>query len=143
MQLTQFTDYSLRLLLFLTEHPDRLCTIGEIAEWYGISKEHLVKVSHHLCKQGYIRSVQGKGGGIGLNRLPEEMNLGEVVRDTEPNFHTVECFDRERNRCRITARCKLKGVLHEATYRFFSVLDQYTLRDLSSGQPQINSKGKT
>ena len=130
MQLTQFTDYSLRTLMYLAEHPDKLCTIGEIANWYGISKPHLVKVVHNLAKLDYIKSVQGKGGGIFLNKPASEINIGRIVRDTEPNFHIVECFEKENNTCRITNSCKLKHVLHDATQSFLKILDQHTLESV-------------
>jgi Rrf2 family nitric oxide-sensitive transcriptional repressor len=137
MQLTQFTDYSLRTLMYLAEHPDKLCTIGKIAEWYGISKPHLVKVVHNLAKLGYIKSVQGKGGGISLNKPVSEINIGSIVRDTEPNFHMVECFDKKNNTCKITNNCKLKHVLHDATQSFLGMLDEHTLESVCS-----NSKPK-
>ena len=132
MQLTQFTDYSLRTLMYLAEHPDKLCTIGEIAQWYGISKPHLVKVAHNLVKLDYIKSTQGKGGGISLNKPLSEINIGRIVRDTEPNFHMVECFDKENNTCKITNNCKLKHVLHDATQSFLGMLDEHTLESVCS-----------
>ncbi len=132
MQLTQFTDYSLRTLMYLAEHPDKLCTIGEIAEWYGVSKPHLVKVVHNLAKLGYIKSVQGKGGGIALNKPISEINIGHIVRDTEPNFNMVECFDKKNNTCKITNNCKLKHVLYGATESFLNMLDQHTLGSVCS-----------
>lgn len=127
MQLTKFTDYSLRILIYMSEHPDQLCTINEMAKWYGISKTHLVKVAHNLVKLGYIKSTQGKGGGLHLNREAQEINIGQLIRDIEPNFYIAECFDRERNSCRITETCKLKHILHEAADQFFNVLNKHTL----------------
>lgn len=132
MQLTQFTDYSLRTLMYLAEHPDKLCTIGEISNWYGISKPHLVKVVHNLVKMDYIKSVQGKGGGISLNKPASEINIGRIIRDTEPNFYIVECFDKENNTCKITNRCKLKHSLSKATDAFLKILDQQTLENVCS-----------
>lgn len=132
MQLTQFTDYSLRTLMYLAEHPDKLCTIGEIAQWYGVSKPHLVKVVHNLVKLGYIKSVQGKGGGISLNKPLSNINIGCIVRDTEPNFYMVECFNAQNNTCKITNHCQLKHVLHEATQSFLKILDQHTLESVCS-----------
>jgi len=132
MQLTQFTDYSLRTLMYLAEHPDKLCTIGEVADWYGISKPHLVKVVHNLAKMDYIKSIQGKGGGIALNKKLSDINIGRIVRDTEPNFYMVECFDVVSNKCKITNSCKLKHVLHDATQSFLNMLDQQTLESVCS-----------
>jgi Rrf2 family nitric oxide-sensitive transcriptional repressor len=130
MQLTKFTDYSLRILMYVSEHSARLCTINEIAEWYGISKPHLVKVVHNLVKLGYLKSVRGKGGGLRLNKTAQEINIGELIRDIEVNFNIAECFNKQSNSCRITGTCKLKHVLHEAVEQFFKVLDKYTLETI-------------
>src|SRR4051812_19799509 len=118
MRLTQFSDYSLRLLLFLAERPGQSCTIGEIAKWYGVSKPHLVKVAHNLVNLGYVHSTQGRGGGLRLAKPPGKINVAALVRETEPDFTVVECFDKNTNTCRITRSCKLKHVLREATYAF-------------------------
>lgn len=134
MQLTQFTDYALRTLIYLGDRPDRLATISEIAQWHDISKPHLVKVVHHLAKLGYIKSTRGKGGGICLGMSSADINIGKLVRETEPNFHTVECFDKKNNRCRITDYCTLKHALHDATDAFLHVLDQQTLKSIT--QPE-------
>jgi len=131
VRLTQFSDYSLRLLLYLAEHADTSCTIGEISEWYGISKPHLVKVAHNLSKLGYVQSTQGRGGGLRLAKAPGDINLAALVRRTEPDFHTVECFDRVRNTCRITRTCKLKHVLHDATNAFLNALEGKTLASIA------------
>jgi Rrf2 family nitric oxide-sensitive transcriptional repressor len=132
MRLTQFSDYSLRLLLYLAERADTSCTIGEIAEWYGISRPHLVKVAHNLVKLSYVASTQGKGGGLRLAKSPAQINIAALVKQTEPDFHVVECFDRERNTCRITQSCQLKHVLHDATRAFFKSLEQHTLDSIVS-----------
>ena len=130
MQLTLYTDYSLRVLIYLGINPQRLGTITDIAQSYGISRNHLVKVVHNLATQGYINTSRGRGGGITLARPATEINIGDVVRHTEVNFHLVECFDRERNTCPIAAACILKGALHEAQQAFMAVLDRYTLADV-------------
>jgi Rrf2 family nitric oxide-sensitive transcriptional repressor len=132
MRLTQFSDYSLRLLLYLAERSDKPATIGEIAHWYGVSKPHLVKVAHNLVKLGYVHSTQGRGGGLRLAKLPEEINIATLIRHTEPDFHVVECFDQVNNTCRITRSCKLKHVLHDATGAFFKSLEQHTLQSIAS-----------
>lgn len=143
MRLTQFSDYSLRLLLYLSERGERSATVGEIAEWYGISKAHLVKVAHRLSTLGYIDSIQGKGGGLRLRGPANKITIEAVVRDTEPNFHTVECFDRKNNTCRITNNCKLKHVLHAATDAFLTSLRGYSLADMAmSAHPFTSSKGR-
>lgn len=134
MNLTKFTDYSLRVLLYLAERPEKLSRITEIAEWYGISKPHLVKVVHQLAQFGYVKSVQGRNGGIYLNKPSSDITVGQIVRQTEPDFHVVECFDATNNTCRITNHCSLKHALHNATNAFLTVLDKTTLASLALPQ---------
>lgn len=129
MQLTSHSDYSLRVLLYLSQMPKDTSTITEISEFYKISRNHLVKVVHRLAQLGFITSIQGKGGGIKLAKSPDEIRIGEVIRKTEANFQLVECFDEKTNHCVITNTCRLKGVLDQALEAFFSVLDEYTLSD--------------
>jgi len=136
MQLTQYTDYALRTLLYLAV-TEKNATITEIAERYSISRNHLVKVVHNLGKLGYITTIRGRQGGLRLARAPEHINLGEVVRRTEPNFHLVECFDRASDRCILTPGCQLKGVLGKAMGAFLNVLDEYTLADLLGNRSEL------
>lgn len=133
MQLTRFTDYSLRTLICLGLHPDRLVTIHEIAQHYGISHTHLTKVVHRLGQRGYIETVRGRVGGIRLARLPEQINLGAVVRDTEENMNIAECFDGDVN-CTLLPSCALKSVFAEARKSFLATLDSYHLSDLLRGK---------
>jgi Rrf2 family nitric oxide-sensitive transcriptional repressor len=133
MKLTQHTDFSLRALLYLASD-DGCPTIGTVAEHFGISKNHLVKVTHQLTKLGYVESIRGRSGGLRLRRKPEDIVIGAVVREVEPNFHLVECFDRENNTCRITQTCKLKGIFGQALSAFYGHLDQYTLADLAGSE---------
>lgn len=130
MQLTLYTDYSLRVLLYLGLNPRRMATITDIAQSYCISRNHLVKVVHNLATQGFILTTRGRGGGITLARPPAEINIGDVVRHTEVSFHLVECFDRDHNTCPIAAACFLKSALYEAQGAFMQVLDRYTLADV-------------
>jgi Rrf2 family nitric oxide-sensitive transcriptional repressor len=130
MQLTLYTDYSLRVLLYLGLNTRRVATITDIAESYGISRNHLVKVVHNLSVQGFIQSARGRGGGLTLARTPNKINIGDVVRHTEMNFDLVECFDLARNTCPIAAACFLKVALSEAQHAFMGVLDRYTLADV-------------
>lgn len=142
MQLTQFTDYSLRVLMYLAKNQEKLANITEIAKWYGISKPHLVKIVHNLAKLNYVKTIQGKGGGILLSKHPAELNIGQIIKNTEANFHIVECFNEKNNSCRITENCNLKHILHEAIHAFFNVLSHYSLEDLCKNyqfQP-INNK---
>ena len=129
MQLTQFTDYGLRSLMYLAAQPDRLCSVREIAEHYGISRNHLVKVAHRLAQLGYISSSKGKGGGIQLARKAETLRLGELVRELERNMNLVECFNRETNTCTVVSACALKHFLADANGAFIKTLNQHTLGD--------------
>lgn len=130
MRLTSFTDYSLRVLIYLAAQPQRRATIAEIASTFAVSENHLTKVVHFLGKEGLIATVRGKGGGLELAHLPGHVNVGAVVRRTEGPDQPAECFDREHNTCSIAPVCRLKGVLHEAVEAFHAVLDKYTLEDL-------------
>ncbi|AKG34839.1 RrF2 family transcriptional regulator [Paenibacillus durus] len=131
MRLTMYTDFSLRILLYLgTKERSERSTIQEISDAYNISKNHLVKVAHELGKAGYIETVRGRGGGIRLAHAPEEINIGEVIRRMEDDFHLVECFNPAGNGCPITPVCGLKGVLGKALNAYLQVLDEYTLEDL-------------
>ncbi|RHW38385.1 Rrf2 family transcriptional regulator [Lysinibacillus yapensis] len=130
MRLTLYTDYSLRVLLYLgIKGSDRLSTIQEIAENYSISKNHLMKVTHDLGQLGLIETIRGRSGGIRLNVKPEEINIGQVVRHTEEDFHLVECFSPENNLCKLSPACQLKYALNEALMAYLQVLDRYTLAD--------------
>ena len=130
MQLTFFTDYSLRVLVFLGAHPGRLCTIPETADAYGISGNHLRKIVNHLSSVGYIETVRGKGGGMRLSRAPNMINIGAVVRDTEDSFDIVECFNRKHQTCPLLPACALRSVLVDAHRNFMATLDRRTLQDV-------------
>ncbi len=137
MRLTTFSDYTLRVLIYLGVHDDEISTVGQIAEAYGISANHLMKVVHYLAQGGYIETTRGKGGGMRLGLAPENINLGELVRGTEDNRKLVECFDRDNSDCRIETACVLRGVLGKALEAFFSSLDGYTLADLIAPKPRL------
>ena len=130
MQLTRYTDYSFRVLIYLSLHKDRSATISEIADFYQISRNHLVKVVHNLSVKNYLNSSRGKGGGLKLARSPELINVGSVVRDTEPNFYAAECFNNEPSNCSIEVICHLKNILAEATEHFLDTLGKYTIADI-------------
>lgn len=136
MRLTAFTDYSLRLLMYLAVGRDRLVTIDEVAAAYGIAKNHLTKVVHLLGVAGDIETVRGKGGGIRLKKAPETINLGTLVRRTEPDLALVPCFDRAEL-CPITEACVLQAALQEALAAFLAVLDRFTLADLIVPRPAL------
>jgi Rrf2 family nitric oxide-sensitive transcriptional repressor len=130
MKLTTFSDYTLRVLMFLALHRDRLATIPEIAAAYGISENHLMKVVHQLARAGVIESLRGKGGGIRLAREPEEIRLGQIVRSSEGAAPIVECLADEPGACCIAPACQLTAVLVRAFDALFATLDEYTLADL-------------
>ena len=129
MRLSTFSDYSLRVLMYLGIQPDRLPTISEIATFHDISENHLMKVVHQLGRSGYIETVRGKGGGMRLARAAQDIVLGDVIRQTESDFALVECFA-QNSSCRIQSGCRLHTVLDEALSAMFLVLDGYTLADL-------------
>lgn len=128
MQLTRYTDYSLRVLMYLAVHTDRLVTISEISDAYGISRNHLVKVVHELGNLGFVRTQRGKQGGMELGRPAGAINVGDVVRHTEKTLTVVNCSDPP---CPIRSACDLRNVLFEARDAFLAVLDNYTLHDLT------------
>lgn len=130
MRLTVYTDYSLRVLMFLAVRGEQLATIAEIAEAYAISKNHLMKVAHQLGLAGYVETVRGKGGGLRLARRPQDIVLGEVVRRTEPDMTLVPCFNPDDRSCAIFPGCVLRGVLGDARDAFLTVLDRHSLADL-------------
>ena len=130
MRLTVYTDFSLRMLMFLALRGDRLATIAEIAKAYGISKNHLMKVAYQLGLAGYVETVRGKGGGLRLARRPQDIVLGEVVRRTEPDMALVPCFAPDDASCAIFPSCALRGALSGARDAFLAALDEHTLADL-------------
>lgn len=163
MRLTNYSDYALRTLMYLAVIPDRdtLATITDIANSYQISRSHLTKIIHQLAQIGYIESVRGKNGGIRLAKPATDINLGEVIRQTEPDFDLVACFtppeseseaqglqtERTKERtvstvtdpkcCAIAPVCQLKSVFVEATQAFLAVLDNYTLADIVANEEQL------
>jgi Rrf2 family nitric oxide-sensitive transcriptional repressor len=130
MRLTVFSDYTLRVLMYLALDRTRLATIPEIAAAYGISENHLMKVVHQLARTGIVDSVRGKGGGIRLARAPEAIRLGDVVRATEGDAPIVECLSGDPQACRITSSCRLRGVLVNAFDALYESLNEHTLADL-------------
>ena len=137
MRLSTFSDYSLRVLMYLGLESDRLATIAEIARAHAISENHLMKVVQQLARAGYVESLRGKGGGIRLAREPGAIGLGEVIRQSETDFALAECLG-DGCTCRIQAPCRLKGILHEALAALFLVLDGYTLADLLDDPEALN-----
>jgi Rrf2 family nitric oxide-sensitive transcriptional repressor len=139
VRLTVYTDYSLRMLMYLAVKDDGLATIGEVAGAYGISKAHLTKVAHQLGLARYVETVRGKGGGLRLARLAGEIGLGDVVRRTEPDMALVPCFDPVHAPCVIVPACGLRGALYEARQAFLAVLDRYNLDDLVQRRAELRT----
>ena len=125
MKLTRYTDYAMRVLLFLGRDPDRLCSIADIASAYGISRNHLMKVINDLVNAGFLASVRGRHGGIRLARPADQIRVGAVIRHTEDDFDLVGCGN-----CIIAPACGLTSVMDEALQAFIKVLDNYTLADV-------------
>lgn len=139
MRLTNYTDFSLRVLIYLAlKNKDELSTIKEIAESYQISRNHLMKIIHELGQLGYIETIRGRNGGIRLALEPKDINIGEVVSKTEEDFPVVDCFKQGGNYCVISPACKLKHVLNEALQSFMSVLKGYTLQDLITNKDDLS-----
>ena len=136
MRLTLYSDYSLRLLMYAAVRHGQLITIKQVAETYGISRNHLMKVAFVLGREGFLETVRGRGGGLRLARPPAQIGLGEVVRRMESDFNLVECFDAKSNTCVIAPACRLRSVLSTALKAYFAVLDEYSLADLTA-QPQL------
>ncbi len=129
MQLTLHTDYALRVLIYLAQKDGGLATISEITDFYRISRNHLVKVVHHLAQEKFIHTTRGKHGGMRLARAANLIPIGEVVRRMEPSFDLVECFSNDNRPCTVISICALKGVLQRAVSEFLALLDQFTVAD--------------
>ncbi|MFO7602663.1 MAG: Rrf2 family transcriptional regulator [Gammaproteobacteria bacterium] len=131
MQLKRYTDYSLRILIYLAVNPERVVSVNEIAEAYDISRNHLLKVVNGLLEQGLIQTFRGKAGGLQLARAAEKINVGEVVKYMEGNVQVIDC---QEPYCPIVPVCSLKRALHEAHQAFYKALRAYTLADLVRGK---------
>lgn len=130
MQLTRFSDYALRVLMYAHAAEGRLVTIEEIAGAYRISRAHLMKVVNALTRAGYLTAVRGRAGGVTLARPAEDIRLGDLVRATEPDFALVECFS-TRGTCIVDGCCRLPGVLKRALGAFLAELDQHTVASVA------------
>jgi len=136
MYLTRHSDYTMRLLIHLAVQPDATPTIKEIADNYGISRNHLMKVANRAVQAGYVEGVRGRAGGLRLARPANRINIGEVLRTTE-DWNLVECFDPESNRCTISGGCGLQPILRQALDAYFSILDRYSLADVVRRRPLL------
>jgi Rrf2 family nitric oxide-sensitive transcriptional repressor len=137
MRLTVQTDYALRMLIQLGVHTERLVAVSETSRAYNVSKNHMMKVAHRLCLEGFVKSVRGNGGGLRLAMRPSEINIGEVVRRIENDFSLVGCFEPRCEDCRISSACLLRSALRNALKAFHDVLSEYTLQDLLVTRPLL------
>lgn len=137
MQLTLFSDYALRTLLYLGSHPDQVVPASQISDAYGTSSDHMAKVAKWLTQHGYVHAQRGKSGGLTLAKKPVTIRIGQLICETESSMDLIECFDRETNRCPLTPACKLRKALFEARSAFVAALDAYTLADLLTNRTQL------
>lgn len=133
MQITTHTDYALRVLIYLARSSNNRATITEIADFFDISRNHLVKVVHQLGVKSFVTTTRGKAGGLSLQRPPEQINIGDVVRSMENHFNWVECFDPAKQHCRLLPHCGLKQLIAHAGNAYLQVLDAATLADVLLG----------
>lgn len=140
MRLSDYTDYTLRVLMYCATHRQRLVTIRELAEHHGLSKNHLMKVVNDLARQGLIETARGRGGGLRLLKEPGAIRIGDVVRASETDFRLVECFDAGTNACTLTPNCRLKHLFGAALKGYFLALDGATLADLTSSPASAESR---
>lgn len=131
MKATFHTDYALRLLIYLLLHPDTRVSTREVSEIYGVSSNHLNKVSQHLVQLGLLDATRGRGGGVMLAEGAEDWKLGDLIRQLEPPGEVVQCSgNASHDACFIAPACHLRSLLAGATMAFYSHLNQYTVRDL-------------
>lgn len=130
MRLSAYSDYAFRVLMQAALRMPQRITVDQVAETFGISRHHLVKVVHDLGRSGYLQTQRGVGGGFTLARPPDKIRVGDIVRLGEESEAVIDCMDKPGSPCRIFPSCRLRGVLDEAASAFFTVLDRYTLADL-------------
>lgn len=130
MRLAEYTDYTLRVLMYCAARPHQMVTISELAEHHGVSRNHLMKIVTDLGRQGVLETTRGRGGGLRLLRDPAQLRIGDVVRASETDFRLVECFDPGSNQCTLSPTCRLKGLFNAALGAYFKELDGMTLADI-------------
>jgi len=139
MQLTKFTDYALRVLLFLAQNQDKRVTIDDLANHYHVSRNHLMKIVHSLSVAGFIRSSRGRNGGLNLGIPANNITVADVILHTEKNMDLVECFEIHSN-CMLESDCVLRHVLHRAQDSFMEVLSLFSLTDIIERQNRLTNK---
>lgn len=139
MRLTTFTDYSLRVLIYLAAAPGHRSTIAEVASAFAISEHHLVKVVQRLGREGFLLNTRGRGGGMQLARPAREINIGDVVRATEGVARPAECFEPDASTCSLSGICRAQRALADAVASFYAALDRYTLEDLCIPAPELTA----
>jgi len=142
MRLTDYTDYTLRVLMFCALNPERSVTIAELAESHAVSKNHLMKIVNDLARQGLLQTTRGRGGGLRLLKPAADIHIGDVVRQSETDFRLVECFDPGHSTCTLTTQCQLKNVFWTAKQNFLAELDQVTLADVTRVRPATQGVGQ-
>lgn len=135
MRLAEYTDYTLRVLMYCAAHRDERLTIADLAERHALSKSHLMKIVNDLARQGLLETTRGRGGGLRLVGEPEQIRIGDVVRACETDFRLVECFDPATNACTLSPSCRLKHLLDDALRSYFDTLDGATLADIALPAP--------
>lgn len=140
MRLAEYTDYTLRVLMYCTANSDRLVTIAEMAENYGVPKSNLMKIVNDLARQGVLSTTRGRGGGLQLLKHPRDIRIGDMVRAAETDFRLVECFDGDTNTCTLTATCRMRGLLDRALKAYFKELDAATLADIAQPAPRVKPR---
>ena len=131
MRLSDYTDYTLRVLMYCAANPNRLVTIAELADQHRVSKNHLMKIVNDLGRQGVLETTRGRGGGLRLLKAPSAIRVGDVLRGAETDFRLVECFDASTDTCTLTPTCRLRKVLRNALTAYFAALDGVTLADIT------------
>ena len=139
MRLSEYSDYTLRVLMCCAREPERRLTIAELAQSLQVSKNHLMKIVNDLARQGLLETTRGRGGGIRLLQAPEAIRIGDVIRNSETDFRMVECFDLASDTCTLTPSCRLRGLLQNALQAYLNELDSATLADIA--KPTRRSPG--
>lgn len=137
MRMTLHTDYALRMLIYLATKQGAPCTVSDVAETYGLSRNHLLKVARRLGQLGAVTTLRGRAGGIALARTPEQIGLGTIIRGMEESLALVECMGTGESACILTPACRLKGVVNEALDAYLAVFDRYSLADLVTNRQTL------